>query len=489
MHSYFKSFSFSILLLLVSTSANTEIELPDLGNPSDIYMSKMEEPAIGRAYFRSLRAQRQVVEDALLTEYIQNLGEKLSSKVQSGDFDFKYFLVPQNSINAFAIPGGFIGIHTGLCINADNESQLVSVLAHEISHVTQRHISRQIGDQVPNSIQGGLVLLGAILLSAVTGSGEILEAGSAIIPSMMAQGKIDFTREMEIEADAIGIKTMGLSGYDPYAMADFFNKLSTGDDPRNAASIEFLRTHPTSVNRASAAKKQARKMDVELVEESLGFELARARIRYLFGDTPEKTFTYFNNKTNKLNLNQPLTNRSIGELYGFALSSIDLGNLDQAEIILKKFSKEYSEFGHFHIAYIKLLIAKKMTSEAINYIKERVLLSPRNIPITLAYAETELNYGSPKLSHEILLDLFNNIPPTPPQIRLIATSANRAGDIADSFSYMAEYYLSIGNFKEATEQLKIALSLKSLTKIQASKFIARLNEIEEYMLEMKRVNR
>ena len=170
MHSYFKSISFVILPILVSTLVKSEIELPDLGNPSDIYMSKMEEPAIGRAYFRSLRAQRQVVEDPLLTEYIQNLGEKLSSKVQSGDFDFKYFLVPQNSINAFAIPGGFIGIHTGLCINADNESQLVSVLAHEISHVTQRHISRQIGDQVPNSIQGGLVLLGAILLSAVTGS-------------------------------------------------------------------------------------------------------------------------------------------------------------------------------------------------------------------------------------------------------------------------------------------------------------------------------
>ena len=114
---------------------------------------------------------------------------------------------------------------------------------------------------------------------------------------------------------------------------------------------------------------------------------------------------------------------------------------------------------------------------------------PRNIPITLAYAETELNYGSPKKSHEILLDLFNNIPPTPPQIKLIANSANRAGDIADSFSYMAEYYLSLGNFKEATEQLKIALSLNSLTKIQASRFMARLIEIEEYMQEMKRANK
>ena len=488
MHSYFKPV-LVILFLLISKAGLSEIELPDLGNPSDIYMSKMDEPAIGRAYFRQLRSQKQVVEDPLLTEYIQNLGEKLSSKVQSGDFDFNYFLVPQNSINAFAIPGGFIGIHTGLCINADNESQLASVLSHEISHVTQRHISRQIGDQVPSSIQGGLVLLGAILLGAVTGSGEILEAGSAIVPSLMAQGQIDFTREMEIEADAIGIKTMGLSGYDPYAMADFFNKLSTGDDPRNAASVEFLRTHPTSVNRASSAKKQARKIDVDLIDESLGFELARARIRYLFGNTPEKTFTYFNNKTKNLDLNKPMSNRSIGEFYGFALSSIDLGYLDQAEIILKKFSKEYAEFGHFHIAYMNLLIAKGMTSESINYISERVNLSPRNLPITLAYAETELNYGSSKKSHEILLDLFNNIPPTPPQIKLIANSANRAGDIADSFSYMAEYYLSLGNFKEATEQLKVALSLNSLTKIQTSKFIARLNEIEEYIDEMKRANR
>ena len=104
MLSYFKPVLL-ILFLLISKTGLSEIELPDLGNPSDIYMSKMDEPAIGRAYFRQLRSQKQVVEDPLLTEYIQNLGEKLSSKVQSGDFDFNYFLVPQNSINAFAIPG------------------------------------------------------------------------------------------------------------------------------------------------------------------------------------------------------------------------------------------------------------------------------------------------------------------------------------------------------------------------------------------------
>ena len=478
-----------LTLFLFSASSLAEIELPDLGNPSDIYLSKMDEPAIGRAYFRSLRAQQQVVEDPLLAEYIQNLGEKLSSKVQSGDFDFNYFFVPQNSINAFAMPGGYIGIHTGLCVNADNESQLASVLAHEISHVTQRHISRQIGDQVPNSIQGGLVLLGAILLGAATGSPELVEAGAFAAPAIMTQGQIDFTREMEIEADAIGIKTLGLSNYDPYAMADFFNKLSTGEDPRNAASTEFLRTHPTSVNRSASAKKQARNMVVETVEESLGFELAKNRIRFLNSNLPEKTLDYFENKTQRFNPNSNLDNKSIGELYGLALISIELDLLDKAESTLENLIRLNSDYPHFHIAYMDLLIAKGQANKAIAYILERLKLSPRNVPLTLAYAETELNYGNPKKSHEILLDLFNTIPPSPSQIRLIANSANQAGDFADSFSYMAEYYLSIGAFEQAREQLKVALSFESLSKIQTAKFIARLNEVEEYIDEMNRQRR
>ena len=242
-------------------------------------MSKMDEPAIGRTYFRTMQRQGQVVDDPLLQEYIQNLGEKLSSKVQEGDFSFHYFFVPENSINAFAMPGGFVGIHLGLLTNSDNESQLASVLSHEISHVTQRHIARQIGDNVPNTIQGGLVLLGAVLLSAISGSSEILEAGAMLAPSMMMQGQIDFTREMEIEADAIGIKTLAASGYDPYAMAEMFNNLSLDGDPRNAAATEFLRTHPTSVNRAASALKQARKLTVKRVADSLGFELTKARIK------------------------------------------------------------------------------------------------------------------------------------------------------------------------------------------------------------------
>ena len=474
-------------VLYVCTQAGlclSQIELPDLGNPSNIYLSKMDEPAIGRTYFRTMQRQSQVVEDPLLQEYIQNLGEKLSSKVQEGDFSFHYFFVPENSINAFAMPGGYIGIHLGLLTNSDNESQLASVLSHEISHVTQRHIARQIGDNVPNTIQGGLVLLGAVLLSAISGSSEILEAGSMLAPSMMMQGQIDFTREMEIEADAIGIKTLAASGYDPYAMAEMFNNLSLDGDPRNAAATEFLRTHPTSVNRAASALKQARKLTVKRVDDSLGFELSKARIKKIYSTTPEKANQYFELKASGLEVEKnSLTNEQIGNLYGWALSLTEMGQLREAENILTFLIKTYEEYNHFHLAYTELLTRKGLQIDAINYIKEIMALSPRNIPITMGYSLTELNYGDPKKAHQVLLDLFNSVTPSPSQIMLIAKTANAAEDYADSFSYMAEYYLSIGLFNEATEQLKLALSVEQIDEIQKSKFIARLQEIEEFIEE------
>ena len=148
-----------------------------------------------------------------------------------------------------------------------------------------------------------------------------------VAPSIMSQNQIDFTRDMEVEADAIGIKTMGLAGYDPYAMSDFFEKLSTGSDPRNAQSTEFLRTHPTSVNRSAAAKKQARRMTVERKDESLGFELSKARIRHLDSSTPEKSYVYFSDKVNLNRSSNDLSDHQIGNLYGLALSMVQLLSL------------------------------------------------------------------------------------------------------------------------------------------------------------------
>ena len=149
----------------------------------------------------------------------------------------------------------------------------------------------------------------------------------------------------------------------------------------------------------------------------------------------------------------------------------------------KSRGNEYEEYNHFHLAYTDLLIRKGLHTDAINYINSIMTLSPRNVPITMGYSLTELNYGNPKKAHQVLLDLFNNVTPSPSQIMLIAKTANAAEDYADSFSYMAEYYLSIGLFYDATEQLRLALSVESINEIQKAKFIARLQEIEEFIEE------
>ena len=153
------------------------------------------------------------------------------------------------------------------------------------------------------------------------------------------------------------------------------------------------------------------------------------------------------------------------------------------DISLKFLINTYEEYNHFHLAYTELLTRQGLHKDAINYIKEIMMLSPRNIPITMGYSLVELNYGDPKKAHEVLLDLFNSVPPSPSQIMLIAKTANAAEDYADSFSYMAEYYLSIGLFKEATEQLRLGLSVESIDDIKKAKFFARLQEIEEFIEE------
>ena len=222
------------------------------------------------------------------------------------------------------------------------------------------------------------------------------------------------------------------------------------------------------------------------VPDSLGFELTKARIQNIYSTTPEKTNQYFEIKASELKIEKnSLTHVQIGNLYGWALSLIEIGQLQEAENILEFLIKAYEEYSHFHLAYTELLIRKELHMDAINYIKKIMMLSPRNIPITMGYSLIELNYGDPKKAHEVLLDLFNSVSPSPSQIMLIAKAANAAENYSDSFSYMAEYYLSIGLFKEATEQLRLALSVESIDEIKKAKFIARLHEIEEFIEERK----
>src|SRR5678815_590595 len=179
-------------------------DLPDIGSPAQATLSTEEEYQIGRMIVRGLRDQDQILEDPEVSEYIRSLGTRLSSQANDGSQRFNFFVVKDNTINAFALPGGFIGVNSGLLLDTKNESELAGVIAHEVAHVTQRHIARSIAEQSRSSLVSTAAMLAAILIGAAAGGGgDAAMAGVAAAQSLAIQQQISFTRDNETEADRV----------------------------------------------------------------------------------------------------------------------------------------------------------------------------------------------------------------------------------------------------------------------------------------------
>jgi len=450
--------------------------LPDIGSPADTVLSKENEIIIGRSIYKSLRDADRLVSDPETQEYIQSVGQRIAANAQNGDFRFKFFVVDDPAINAFALPGGYIGIHSGLLMATKNESELAGVMAHEISHVTQRHISRAIYASSRQSILTMAAMLGAILLGAATGSGDIIAGGVAGAQSMGAQQQINFTRANEYEADRVGIGLLAASEFDPYGMPDFFETLGRQSGPLANQAPEFLRTHPVTVNRIAETRARAENYAEIEAQESTSYTLIRARVRLLDSSTPEDALDYFRGQ-------RELAENAgdLGTEYGIALTQLELGNTRQANQAFAKLLLANEEIIHFHSGYAATQLALGNVNGAFATFDNAIRLFPRNVPLTVRYSEALLANNEPERAHELLLDLYNQVPPTPEQVRLIALAASAAGDTADAHYYMAEYHLLTGDLMMASDQLRLALGIPGLDGVQRARFRSRLMEIQEYL--------
>jgi len=255
--------------LLSSATAN----LPDLGDPTLDSFSSKEERLLGLAFYRSLRANLTFIEDLQINDYLNSVGQRLASNSDAAGNTFNFFIIKAPTINAFAGPAAYIGIHTQLILEAENESQLASVLAHEIAHVSQRHLARAF-DNSGNST----ALTIATLLAAILVGTQDSQAAQAVFLSGIAgsqQSSINFTRSNEYEADRVGIGILGDTGINPEGMVEFFEILL---DKSPDGGIEYLRTHPLSSNRVSEAKNRLSKTTEKLPKDSLDFEFYKARL-------------------------------------------------------------------------------------------------------------------------------------------------------------------------------------------------------------------
>ena len=236
-----------------------DVKLPDIGSSAGTVMSPQDQREYGASVLHELRSYGYVLDDALLDEYINALGYKLVFNSDRPDLPFTFFVVRDNEINAFAVPGGYIAANAGLIINMSREDELAAVLAHEISHITQQHLLRAFEDMKKMSLPTMLAMLGILIAS----SHRTDDAGTAAImtgTSLMQQRQINFTRHDEAEADRVGIQTMARAGYDPMAMADTFSTLQRVMRVNGIDVPEFLMDHPVDTSRIADAKARAQNL-------------------------------------------------------------------------------------------------------------------------------------------------------------------------------------------------------------------------------------
>jgi predicted Zn-dependent protease len=426
--------------------------LPDLGDVSQVSLSPIQERKLGEAAMRQLRASGAYMDDPEVNDYLNELGHRLIAASTDVKTDFEFFAVNDPGINAFAMPGGFVGVNSGLILLTQSESELAAVLAHEISHVTQHHIARSIAAQ-KDSMLMSLAGLALAILAARGGGASSGDAASAAIAAAQAlnlQHEINFTRDQEREADRIGFQRLKAAGFDVTAMATFMERLQRATTFSEYGVPAYLQDHPVTYERIAEAKARAAGLPYRQVVDSLDYDLVRALLRSYQGD-PGQAVKYFDNAIAEHKYNSEIAAR-----YGLVaalLRTKDHARMKSALAMLAQMAPPDPMIdaigGH-------VLLETGDIDGAIKRFKAGVERYPNKMQMIYDYPDALLKAGrnadAAKFA-ERELDRFPNDGP----LQLIAARAY-AGENQEMLSHrhQAEYYAWQGNLKAAIDQLEVA---------------------------------
>ena len=272
--------------------------LPDLGDISDSTLSIADEARIGRDFMRAMRDDGDVLDDAEVNDYINTLGHRLSASVRVPGLQLSYFVVNDKQINAFAMPGGYVGVNSGLVVATQSEGELASVVGHETAHITQRHIARM---QAASSATSPLLLLGtvlaAVLASRAGGSQASIGTLSAGL-GLQISNQLSFSRDFEREADRVGMQYLAQAGFDVRAMPAFFQRLESANRYSDNNAYAFLRTHPVTSQRISEAQNRALEYPVKMKADSTAYLLVREKLRTMVL-APDEAVRYYQTMLDK----------------------------------------------------------------------------------------------------------------------------------------------------------------------------------------------
>lgn len=316
--------------MLFGMTPGSAAELPDLGDVSRMTLSESRETLLGNQIMRQIRADKDFLDDPEINEYLNNLGLRLAAALPDPRYHFQFFAVRDASINAFALPGGYIGVHTGLIAATRNESELAGVLAHEIAHVTQNHIARIVDAQKSNTLTT-LAALAVAILASRSGQTQMSQAALVSAQALAMQSQLDFTREHEREADRIGFQVLASAGFDVHGMASFFERLQTHGRLSESQAPAYLRTHPLTYERIADIQNRLDGVVAVRVADSLDFKLVRAKVR-ANQDDPATALT-------RHRVEAAERPEDAEALYGWIASALRAGDKTTARITLPRLRK------------------------------------------------------------------------------------------------------------------------------------------------------
>lgn len=422
--------------------------LPDLGDSSQESVSPQQEKQIGLQSMFEIRASKSYLSDPEVNDYLNQLGYRLVANSNEPSQDFEFFAINENSINAFALPGGFVGVHTGLILTAQTESELASVLAHEISHVTQHHIARMIAGQKYDTIASMASIAVAIL--AARSNPQAAQAAMIGAQAGMMQRRLDFTRTYEKEADRIGIELLERSGFDTRAMPAFFERMQKANGLLDGDAPSYLRTHPLTTERIADVENRVQQLPYKLVADSLSFRLVRAKL-LANEKSPTDAIAYFSAALGPQRFGDPVAQR-----YGLVLSLLRQRQFERAALEFAILYKQAPKNPMLETLSGQLLSRKKSDKEVIAFYKKTLQSFPQHRALVYDCAELLLkqqNYG------QVLKLLDDRILGTPTDPRLYELQAQAyAGLNQQQASHRALAYAALlhGNLINAIQQMELA---------------------------------
>ncbi|MDQ2696979.1 MAG: M48 family metalloprotease [Pseudomonadota bacterium] len=457
------------------------LELPDIGDPSLRYISGDEERRLGLEVFRHLQQRGLVMEDVQINEYLAAVGRRIALYAEPGASGFTFFAVRDSDINAFATPGGYIGVHSGLVLATRSEDELAGVLAHEIAHVAQRHIARAIADTQRLSLPLAAAALAAIL---VAGAADAQLGQAALVGTLAAgtQRRINFTRANEQEADRVGSRLLLQAGYDPNALASFFLRLERLSGSSASQVPEYLLTHPLPASRAAdTLDRQTRPPPRQTYQDKAAYFLARARLRVLTADHNSAAIRAFETALAEGDYADEAAQR-----YGYALALKRAGRLDEAEKQIQRLLRADPDRLAFRIEAAEIALAQGDRPRAWRLFEEARALYGDDYVLAIHYGQALAVQGDPRRALQVLEPLLRRRTGDAPLYALYAQAAQRSGDLTATHTALAEYYYLSGELTQAIEQAELGLKRADATPYQQARLRARLRQLKEEAAAEKR---